>query len=103
MELTVQRKVWTRDEIKARILADDRWVERAIVAIFNRQTSHEQVVASTMVHNGVGFAHCHARIGSYYARWIISGKTLSGHHVERGRKIALRYVGQLTKIANGEI
>jgi len=104
MENTVvQRKVWSRDEIKAQILADDRWVERAIVAIYKRQTSHEQAVATTIIHNGVGFAHCHARLGSYYARWIISGKKLTGTHVERGRKIALRYVGQLAKIANGEI
>lgn len=100
---TIQRKVWTRDEIKAQILADDRWVERAIVAIYNKQTSHEQAIGSTMVHNGVGFAHCHANLGSYYARWIKSGKMLSGHHVAKARKIALRYVGQLAKIANGEI
>ena len=100
---TTERKVWTRDEIKAQILADDRWVERAIVAIYNKQTSHEQAIGSTTVHNGVGFAHCHANLGSYYARWIKSDKMLSGRHLDKGRKIALRYVGQLTKIANGEI
>ena len=103
METTSQRKVWTKDEIKNAILTDDRWVERAIVAIYKRQTSHEQQIGSTMVNNGVGFAHCHAYTGSYYARWINSGKNLTGHHVAKGRKIALRYVGQLTKIANGEI
>lgn len=100
---TIQRKVWTREEVKDQILTNDRWVERAIVAIYTRQTSHEQAIGSTTVHNGVGFAHCHASLGSYYARWIKSGKTLSGHHVAKARKMALRYVGQLTKIANGEI
>ena len=40
---------------------------------------------------------------SYCAKWILSGKHLSGEHLNKARKHILKYSGQLEKIANGEI
>lgn len=94
-------KVWTKEDIIAKIREDPNWVERAILAIHGRQTPAEQSAHTTMIHNSVGFNAFDAKTGSYYADWISKGKHLSGRHLEKGRKIALRYVGQLEKIANG--
>ena len=60
----------------------------------------EQRAEHTIYNNNIGFNHAHAKRGSYYAKWILSGKHLSRHHIERGRKMALKYVGQLVDIAN---
>jgi hypothetical protein len=40
-------------------------------------------------------------LGSYYGSWIKSGKNLTGIHLDKGRRLASKYVGQLVSIANG--
>ena len=96
------QKTWTRTEIETLINTSDRAVERAMVAIWKRQTEDEQVAETTRHHNGIGFAAWSARSGSYYAQWVQLGRTLSGKHLDKARKIALHHAGQLTRIANGE-
>ena len=90
---------WTPETIKALLDRDVLAVERAVVAIYRRQTQDEQVSYETKHHNRVGFAACHARLGSYYANWILSGRHLSGSHVERARRMVRHYAGQLYQIA----
>ncbi len=90
---------WTPDEIRALLDRSLEAVERAIVAIYKRQTADEQAAYETKHHNRVGFAACHAGLGTYYAKWILSGKHLSGSHVERARRMVRHYAGQLHQIA----
>lgn len=87
--------MWNKDKIAHLLRTNDRAVEKAILCIYNRQTFDEQAESSTKHHNKIGFSAAHARVGTYYANWIISGKHLSGQHLATARKIALRYVGQL--------
>jgi hypothetical protein len=96
------QKTWTRIEIEALINTNDRAVERAMVAIWERQTRDEQVTEATRHHNGIGFSGWTAKSGTYYANWVRSGRSLSGRHLAKARKIALHHAGQLTRIANGE-
>lgn len=93
-------KVWTEVEIANLVLTNNRAVEKAILAIYNRQTESEQANSTTLHTNGVGFAGPDARLGSYYARWIISGRSLSGKHLDKARQMAIKYRRQLTEIAN---
>jgi hypothetical protein len=90
---------WNPEEIKALLDRSIEAVERGLVAIYRRQTEDEQVSYETKHHNRVGFASCHARRGTYYAKWILSGRHLSGSHVECARKMARCYAGQLCQIA----
>jgi hypothetical protein len=90
---------WTPDAVAALLDRNDLAVERAVVAIFNRQTSDEQESESTKHDNGRGISAFHAGLGSYYARWIQSGRHLTGPHLERARKMMHRYVGQLAEVA----
>lgn len=96
-------KVWTVDEIKERILTDDRWLERAVVAIYNLQTLNEQSSERTTQRNGVGYSAFHARSMSYAAKWILSGKHLTGKYKNRARKVIPMYAKQLVAIANKEV
>jgi hypothetical protein len=70
-----------------------------MVALFARQTNDEQASQSTKHHNGRGFNAFDAGTGSYFAKWILSGRQLTGRHLEKARRVALRYVRQLASIA----
>jgi len=85
-------KVWNEAEIVNLLLNSDKAVERGVLAIYNRQ--------ATLKDNGVEFSGPDAKLGSYYARWIISGRNLSGKHLNNARKMMVKYRRQLTEIAN---
>jgi hypothetical protein len=85
--------------IKWLLLMNDRAVEKAIVAIYNRQTVDEKSIQGTTHNNKVGFSSADARKGSYYAKWVLSGKNLTGKHLDKAREIANKYVRQLCEIA----
>lgn len=74
-------------------------VERAILALYNRQDADEQSSERTYKSNGRGFSAFDAKTGSYYARWIMSGRNLSGRHLEKARMMLHKYVRQLSEIA----
>lgn len=94
------KKVWTRPEIEHMLKTRDAAVERAMVALFNRQTRDEQVAEDTKHLNGIGFSANCAHYGTYYAKWVLSGKKLSGEHLTRARRIALQHARQIVEEAN---
>lgn len=93
-------RTWQKEEIRNIILNSNPAVERGLLAIFQRQTTDEQHIQIARHRNNIGFSGAHASRGSYYAKWIQSGKHLSGEHVLKGRKLILHYVRQLVEIAN---
>lgn len=78
-------------------------VERAILAIHDRQTRDEKQASDTKHRNDVGFSVRTVHKGTYYARWILSGKHLTGEHAAKAKQIALYHRKQLTNIANKKI
>lgn len=93
-------KVWTRDEINALVKRSNLAVERGIILLYNRQTKDEQQVEDAKYLNNRGFSSSTAKKGTYYARWILSGRKLSGYHLERAREIVLHHSQQLVDVAN---
>lgn len=93
---------WTREAIETLINTNPLAVERAMVAIWKRQTADERVSDTTRHSNGIGFSGWTARSGSYYAKWVEGGRHLTGKHLDKARRIALHHAGQLTRIANGD-
>lgn len=96
-------KVWTREELTTMITTRNDAVERAMLAVWERQTADEKCHDTTRHHNAIGFSASTVSRGSYYAKWVKSGRHLTGSHLDNARKIALKHVGQLVKIANKEI
>ena len=90
---------WTPEAIRVLLDRSDKAVERAVVAIYDRQTCDEQAREDTIHRNGVGFAACHAYRGSYYARWILAGRHLTGQHLDKARRMVRWYAKQLCEIA----
>ena len=86
------------------IAENDDWLVRGIVAIYHKQTADEQNSESTIENNGVGFNGCDAEFLSSLAKQAIERNfALSQRQIEYGRKKMMKYVGQLTRIANGEL
>lgn len=95
--------MYNKKDIEVRIMNDQKWLERGIVAIYKKQTRDEQNCEHTKYNNMMGFNSPDAHRLTYYAKWILSGKHLNGIHLERARKQMKKYSGQLTRIANGEV
>jgi hypothetical protein len=86
-------------ELQQGLDSNPKWVERAIVVLYERQTADEQRSSTTKVSNGMGFAACDARVGTYMAKWILSGKHLDGTWLDRARRMAKKYIRQLLEAA----
>jgi len=89
--------------IAALLHLNNRAVERAMIVLYNNQTQDERSEGATRHHNGKGFNAYDAKNGTYYAMWVLSGRKLSGFHLERARMISLKYVGQLVQAAKEKV
>jgi len=103
--------MWTKESIQHLLNTNDLAVERAIVAIYDRQTRDEKAEAQTKHHNAVGFRKNHDHTGSFFACIILKGwkqpdgkkrTHLNPVKLEKARKIALQYHRQLCEIANAK-
>jgi hypothetical protein len=77
----------TRESLSNLLLTNDRAVERALVALFERQTEGEQVTNATRVSNGVGFSMLDADIFSSFAKQVQTRGFLSPKQLEVCRKL----------------
>jgi len=118
---------YTRPEINAILMNNDRAVERAMIRLFELQTQGEKKVAHTTHKNDVGFCACDAKAGTRFARWVqgfndrnvkkfpakklthprasrIFGRYCSAGEapIDRARRIALKHSAQLVRIANAK-
>lgn len=89
----------TQDEIKAKVANEARWCERAILAIYARQTADEQESYTTTHHNGVGFSACDAEIMTSFALQLRKGRRLSAKQLTIAQKRMPHYARQLNEIA----
>lgn len=93
---------FTKDFVRNKICTDRRWTERAIIALYNRQTLDEQVTMSTRVHNNQGFNGVDAEYFSSLAEQLNKGRHLSDRQLASAQRSIGKYAGQLARIANGE-
>lgn len=103
--------MWTKDRIAHLLNTNDLAVERAIVALYDRQTQDEKRDSDTKHDNRRGFRANHAPTMSYFARIILKGwKTPNGKRrvhlnpvkLAKARNVALQYHRQLAEIANAK-
>jgi hypothetical protein len=94
---------YTVEYIRHKIATDQAWMERAVIAIYNKQTSGEKQMRRTVHKNYVGFSAPDAKFFSYVATWILGRRHLTGKFKRRAFMRIPKYAGQLTKIANGEV
>lgn len=93
----------TKKQIAARFAnGDTEYVISCLVALYERQTSHEQETASTLSRNHVGFMSSHATHGTRIAKLVLAGETLSDEDVALVWKIVPRYTRQIAAAARAE-
>jgi len=86
-------------EFKQKLLTDNRWLYRAIVAIYERQTDHEKAELTTKEDNGIGFNGVDAFLMSKYAEDLAKFGRLTPNQLKWARKKMPKYALQLVKIA----
>lgn len=99
---TVQFETLTATIVE-KLSTDPKWIKRAIVALYRKQTADEQATKETGVDNFQGFNKPDARRMTFVAEWLLSGKTLSDQKALEvyGPKLK-KYRKQLAKIALAE-
>ena len=96
-------KEWTREETEENLQKYDKWVERAIVAVYNKQTESEKRVKGANRRNGVGFSKADADFLTDLAESYKEYGGLTDAQIKYGREAIMKYAGQLVMLANGEI
>jgi len=96
-------KVYTKDEIKGKLLTNNQWLIRGAMAIYSMQTAQEQRAEITLEDNGVGFNGVDAPFCSSLIDQWETRNSLSERQWAALRKCMVKYSGQLCKIANREI
>lgn len=81
-KITIARR---REFIRSMLKSNDQWALRALVIVFDNQTSDEQLTEDTRYHNGIGFTGADARFLSslakqYQLRGRLSDKQLYHLH-----------------------
>jgi hypothetical protein len=87
--------MYTKEFIKDKLATDVRWMERALIVLFRRQTPDEQESDQTRVYNERGFNGVDSRYLSYCAKYILGGGRLSGEHVRKVGKKLPKYWRQI--------
>ena len=97
---------YTADMIRMKLATDERWVRRALVRLYERQTLAEQGSESTHNHNQRGFQPCDARWFSKLAKTVMANphKVLSFKQLAilrrpwRGAPAICKYANQIMDI-----
>lgn len=91
---------YNKDDIRAKLETNDKWLVRGLLAIYDNQTTEEQIVEGVVVDNGIGFNGVDGEILTKMAKWYKSKGFLSPKQIALVRRKMLKYAGQLAKIAN---
>jgi hypothetical protein len=92
----------TRESIKQLLLTSDRAVYRALVVLYERQTSDEQASATTTHKNGRGFSSFDAEFLTSLTQQYQRRGCLSPKQIACARKKVGHYTGQLLEAAEAK-
>jgi len=87
------------DTIRTKVSSDPRWAQRAILALYERQTIDEQNSGFTVYKNGMGFSGYDAEILTSFAKQIGNGRTLTTKQLAVAYRRLPRYAKQLALVA----
>jgi hypothetical protein len=86
-------------QIKMKMLTEDRWLYRGLLAIHAKQTAEEQHCKETKEDNGQGFNSADANILSSFAEDLLKYSHLTDRQKAVCRSRMLKYSNQLAIIA----
>ena len=89
--------------IRQRVGTNRTWATRALMCIYNLQTSDEQASGYTRNWNSVGFSGVDSEILSSFAEQVLKGRTLSQKQMAIVQKKMPKYSKQLMNIADAKV
>lgn len=95
--------MYTKNDITKMLENSDTAVQRALIAIWERQTTSEKASQSTHINNSIGFNGFDAGILSSFAEQFQTKGWLSTKQMIIARKRIMKYAGQLADIANEKL
>lgn len=96
-------KQYTLEDVKEYLATNRKWVEGAIVKLYEFQTADEQQGEYTTNKNNVGFNAFDAKTLSYYATWIKNGNHLSGKFLAKAFELMPKYAKQILDCINRKV
>lgn len=96
-------KQYTLEDVKKYLATNQKWVEGAILKLYEFQTADEQTGEYTSNKNNVGFNAFDAKTLSYYAEWLKSGKHLSGKYLQKAFELMPKYAKQILDCINRKV
>ena len=91
---------YTAETVRTKLLTDDAWLVRGLLAVFALQTEDERVAGNTTHQNGVGFNGVDAPFCTSLVEQFRTRGSLSPKQIAALRKIMPKYAGQLASLAN---
>lgn len=96
-------KQYTLEEVKKNLATNQKWVEGAILKLYELQTADEQKGGYTSNKNNVGFNAFDANTLSYYAEWLKKGRHLSGDFLAKAFDLMPKYAKQILDCINRKV
>lgn len=93
---------WTESLVVHWLDVDRLFVERALLALYERQTRDEQARYDTVHKNYIGFNAADAGPLTRSAKWLLKGNHLDGRFLEEARKRLKKYRRQLVNIIDNK-
>lgn len=91
---------WNRENLWEILSTNNDQLAKALVALYQRQTTQEQHSKQTADHNGIGFNGVDAPFLSSCAEGVKKHGKLTQNQATHVRKALKKYLGQLVAIAN---
>ena len=93
------RAVLTAEEIRQKLATDNRWLVRALLALYNRQTEDEKDSQAAKYNNCRGFNSADSMILTSFAQQWLRRNWLSNRQLAKMRRLLMKYSKQLVLIA----
>jgi hypothetical protein len=93
---------YTAETVRTKLLSDDAWLIRGMLAIFALQTEDEREAGNTTHQNGVGFNGVDAPFCTSLASQFKARGSLSPKQIAALRKVMPKYAAQLAALANAK-
>lgn len=90
--------MYTKEQIQLNLSTNPKWIERALVVLYQKQTIEEQRVGVTTNLNGVGFNSSDSRYLTYCAKWVLQGQNLNQKHLEKCGGKLKKYWKQISEM-----
>lgn len=93
---------WTKEQMKEFVQNNDKVLYGALLALYDCQTADEQSSGYTQCFNNVGFNGCDSHFLSSVAESLKRYGKLTDKQKVITRKKLMKYMGQITNLANAK-